>query len=240
MLLNNEFIKKYGISSQELKILALIFMITDHIGAILLPQIRILRYIGRLSFPIYCFLITEGMVHTGNVYKYFFRLLIFALISEVPFDFAIKGVLLEFDDQNVFFTLAIGLATIYSVKRIGDESKGMIVCVLFMGLAELLNTDYSAYGVIMIYAFYFLRNNLFQMFLVVGITNVLLGMGGSGSQKYAVLAFVPIFLYSGKKKRFEREDDCEMKATDKLVQVGFYAAYPVHLIILGIIKKYIM
>lgn len=236
MLLNNEFIKKYGISANGLKILALALMITDHIGAVLLPQYRILRYIGRLSFPIYCFLITEGMLYTHNIYKYAGRLFIFAFISEIPFDLAISGKILEFGEQNVFFTLFIGLAVIYLAFVLNDSSKGFAVCIVGMLLAVFMCVDYSAYGVLMIYCFYVLRENPFSMTISIGLINIVMGVGGTGSQKYAVLAMLPILLYSGCKSYGEKDE----RKKSKCLQYLFYAAYPVHLAVLYLIKKHMM
>ncbi len=246
MFLNNDFIKKYGISANGLKILALLIMITDHVGAVLLPQYRILRYIGRLAFPIYCFLITEGMIHTHNIYKYGIRLLIFALLSEIPFDLAIFGRFPENADQNVFFTLAIGLAVITGALYVNDASKGLTIAIAGMIVAAFLKTDYSSYGVLMIYCFYLFRNRFIATTIAIGFINVVMGLGGTGSQKYAVLAMIPILLYSGKKTfgDSEEKETKEIKETsrgrkirNKCVQMLFYVAYPLHLIILYLIKN---
>lgn len=245
MLLQSDFIHRYGLSGNTLKILALIIMIVDHVGAVLLPQYRILRYIGRLAFPIYCFLITEGVIHTKNIYRYGIRLLEFAFISELPFDLAIHGKLLEFTDQNVFFTLFIGMVVVY-ITRVMDETKGLIAFMAGMGIALLMKVDYSAYGIIMIYCFYKFRENPLWMLISIGITNYIMGIGGTGSQKYAVFAMIPIFLYSGKKSYREKElltdntnnSDGSVKSVGEiLLQYGFYAAYPIHLIILYLIKN---
>lgn len=257
MLLQSDFIRRYGLSGNMLKLLAMLIMLVDHVGAVLLPQYRILRYIGRLSFPIYCFLITEGVIHTHNIYRYGGRLLAFAIISEIPFDLAIFGEVIELSDQNVFFTLFIGM-TVVQLTRITDASKGLAVLLLGMGAALWLRTDYSAYGIIMIYCFYVFREKPLWMLMSVGITNYIMGIGGTGSQKYAVLAMIPIFLYSGRKSYREKEtnekhDLCKydninngMPAYRKktvgqlLLQYGFYAIYPIHLFILFLIKKYVM
>lgn len=227
MILNSQLIKTYGISSNGLKILALIFMILDHVGAVLLPQYRILRYIGRLSFPLYCFLIVEGFSYTKNVYKYGLRLLIFAFISEIPFDLAIHKEMLEFEGQNVFFTLFIGLVVIYLAQRFYNMSIGFIACLLGMGAALILKTDYSIYGVLTIYCFYLFRSQPVSMIFSIVFINLVMGVGGTGSQKYAALAMIPILLYSGKKRRGSIE-----KKESMLIKYLFYIAYPLHLLIL--------
>lgn len=227
MILNSQLIKKYGISSNGLKILALTFMIIDHIGAVLLPQYRILRYIGRLSFPLYCFLITEGFFHTKNVYKYGLRLLIFAFISEIPFDLAVHKEILEFESQNVFFTLFIGLVVIYIDQRFYNTSIGFITCFLGMGAALLFKTDYSIYGVLTIYCFYIFKSKPVSMAFSIAFINIIMGIGGTGSQKYAALAMIPILLYSGKKRYGSKE-----KKERMLIKYLFYIIYPLHLLIL--------
>jgi hypothetical protein len=88
-----------------LKTLALFTMVIDHYGAIFQSDIIIYRIIGRLAFPIYCFLLVEGYFHTSNIKKYAARLLIFAFISEIPFDLAFFGHV-GFEHQNIFFTLS--------------------------------------------------------------------------------------------------------------------------------------
>lgn len=234
MLLKSQLISKYGISGNGLKILALLLMITDHVGAVLLPQYRIMRYIGRLSFPIYAFLVTEGLLHTHSVYRYMLRLLAFALISEVPFDLAIYGTVVKVSDQNVFFTLFIGLAVIYAVSLVPDMSKGFAVCLAGMGLAVMLKTDYSAYGVFMIYCFYIFREMPAAMVVSIGLTNLVMGLGGTGSQKYAVFAMLPIMLYSGRKTYGDSDADAGGHTVRKYM---FYAIYPLHLVILYLIKR---
>lgn len=232
MLLNNEFLKKYGISGNGLKIFALITMIIDHTGAVLFPQYRIMRYIGRLAFPIYCFLIVEGAVHTRNILQYGIRLMLFAIISEIPFDLAIHRTLLEYNEQNVFFTLAIGLAVVYCAMITADMTAGLIGCFLGMGLALLLKTDYTAYGIMMIYCFYCFRAKPILLTVFIGLINFVMGIGGTGSQKFAVLAMIPILLYSGKKSYGKAGE----KNQSEFVKYLFYIMYPLHLLILFFVK----
>lgn len=124
------------ISGSTLKIIATFCMLLDHISAIILSNLstntgnvlmlnisRLLRIIGRISFPIFCFLLIEGMLHTRNRKKYALRLGLFALISEVPFNLAFGRQIYFPQAQNVFFTLLIGLLVIIAFEEISKEWK---------------------------------------------------------------------------------------------------------------------
>lgn len=119
---------KRGISGSTVKLVAIITMFIDHFAAAVLARVlifqihsygewsdplydiyQIMRMVGRLGFPIFCFLLVEGFEKTGSRTKYAFRLGLFALISEVPFDLAFSAKILEFKYQNVYFTLFLGL-----------------------------------------------------------------------------------------------------------------------------------
>ena len=121
--------EKYRIlSGSALKVLAMIIMLIDHTASFLLRDYepattpwfqlgdntyslyRVMRDVGRAAFPIFCFLLVEGFLHTHNRFKYGRNLLIFACISEIPWNFAQNGTLLFPDKQNVFFTLFLGYA----------------------------------------------------------------------------------------------------------------------------------
>ncbi len=122
--------EKKGIYGSTLKLIAIITMLIDHTAATILDRIMALRginslygdhmttiqyanltmrLIGRIAFPIFCFLLVEGFIHTRSKWKYTLRLAIFALISEIPFDLAFQGKVFDMRSQNVFFTLTIGM-----------------------------------------------------------------------------------------------------------------------------------
>ena len=87
-----------------LKILAVIFMITDHIGAVFFPNAAIFRLVGRLSYPLFAFCIAQGLIHTRSKAKYSLRLFLFAVISQIPYFLAFDKK--PFDKLNVLFTFS--------------------------------------------------------------------------------------------------------------------------------------
>lgn len=189
-------------------------MLIDHTGAILYPDLIILRIIGRLSFPIFCFLLVEGYCHTKNIKKYTKRLAIFALISEIPYDLAFRNQILEFSHQNVFFTLFIGLISLYLLNTLKSQYLRLTVLILSLLTAQLIQSDYKYAGVLMILIFYFFKEKILEKTVFVTTLNILLG----GLQSYAALSMVPIFFYNQKK--------------GASLKYFFYVFYPVHLLVL--------
>jgi len=215
------------LSSFHLKLIAVSTMLIDHVGAVLLQREIVLRYIGRISFPIFCFLLVEGYLYSKNVKKYLLRLGIFAVISEIPFDLAFRDQMFYWESQNVFLTLFIGLLALYIFDLC--RNKGDFV-FLFLGYAsvalcafaaEYLGTDYGFFGVMSIFAFYLFRQEAVLRLVSIALINGLM----ASIQLYAVGAFVPITLYNGKKGY-----------NSDILKLAFYAFYPVHLMILFYIK----
>lgn len=158
------------LSQPENKPLLIIYMID-----------MIMRLIGRLGFPIFCFLLVEGFGYTRSKVKYASRLALFALISEIPFDLALHDQVLEFTYQNVFFTLLIGMLTIWGIdtfwKRTDEKIKGKggmflqllgiaAITAVGMAIAELLRTDYAALGIGTIVVMFLARKN-YKAWLVI-------------------------------------------------------------------------
>lgn len=213
-------------SGSQLKILAVVTMLIDHIGAILFPSVLVFRIIGRLSFPLFCFLISEGLLYTANLKGYLERLFFFALISEVPYDLAFYGTVYYPQSQNVFFTLFLGLAAIsflhsYLGSRPASALVLALVCVLF---AEALHTDYGWFGVMLIIIFYCFKNYRTKGVLTFAVFNTGYGLLTGTVKLYAALAGFPIFLYNGKKGRLNWK-------------YFFYAFYPAHLLLLYFVHK---
>ncbi len=225
----NQWIRQKGLKGSHLKWIAIVTMLIDHIGAFLLePAIvtglvssefrglnMVLRLIGRLAFPLFTFLLVEGFTHTRNVKKYLIQLGIFALISEIPFDLANGGVFFDFTYQNIFFTLFIGLLVISLFNQF-EEMKYLrwVIPVIGMRLAAALQTDYAAFGILVIFIFYYfradkqLRNPIAAILLL--------------RQPTAIFALVPIQLYNGER--------------GKQNKYFFYLFYPAHLLFLFFIR----
>ena len=131
----------------QLKLLAMLAMTADHIGAVFFPEIPLLRWIGRLAMPVLCFFIGEGLRHTRSPRRYLLRLTGFALLSELPFDLAFYGGI-ERGHQNAYFTLALGLLALWAIQSRGME--GWLLALTAALAAELLGCDYGMYGVLLI------------------------------------------------------------------------------------------
>lgn len=206
-----------------LKLIACLSMFIDHLGAVCFSGMMGFRIIGRLAFPIYCFLLVEGAVHTHDMKKYILRMGIFALISEVPFDLAFYHRLVYTGHQNVFFTLGLGLLAIWFLEHpieqldIPDVLYKLLVIIAAGLIAEFFNTDYGFTGIAVICIFYYLRG---QPQLKYPIAAILLAAMG-GVEFYAVLALIPILLYNGQRGR-----------QTKVMQYGFYIFYPAHLLLI--------
>lgn len=213
-----------------LKIIALTTMIIDHYGAIFKGDMMAYRMIGRIAFPIYCFLLIEGYYHTKDVKKYMLRLFVFALLSEIPFDLAFFGRAI-FSHQNIFFTLCIGLFTIYNIEKLKDKNKIMSACIIIISFiaSDILNVDYQIIGIIYILSFYYTRNmqKLQRLCLIAAtmyITNLL---SSSVIQQFSLFSLLILFFYNE-----------ELGPSSKVLQILFYASYPAHLIIFYLINTF--
>ena len=147
------------INTFTLKMIAIVSMLIDHMGAILFPQYIILRYIGRIAFPIYTYTLVEGFMHTRDIKKYMVRLGIFALLSEIPFDLAFRGSVIYIQKQNVFFTLFLGVLMLYLLLKSRNRIQSAALVLAILLLSEFLRTDYSSMGLLMILCFYVFRDN---------------------------------------------------------------------------------
>lgn len=201
----------------QLKLLAMLAMTADHIGAVFFPEIPLLRWIGRLAMPVLSFFIGEGLRHTRSPRRYLLRLTGFALLSELPFDLAFYGGI-EWGHQNVYFTLALGLLALWAIQSRGME--GWLLALTAALAAELLGCDYGMYGVLLILLLDRFHRARSEQLAGAALLN--LAFFGLQTQILSLIALPLLWLYNGKRGRDDRR--------------LFYLYYPAHLCVLGILR----
>ncbi len=257
--------RKWGLSGSSLKLIAIVTMLIDHIGAVILLRLlrqhsflgeaivwdgkfyhgflgmfpwvmdrdtlyavyMTMRRIGRVAFPIFCFLLAEGFQKTRNVRNYAIRLGVFAILSEIPFDLATRGLWLEYNYQNVYFTMFLGLLVMAAWEAVcrrtwfPDQRADRLMKAFLMflcaavgaGTADFLKTDYGSIGVLCILTLYLLRRHR--------TAQALAGAASFYWEWPAPLAFLFVRLYNGKR--------------GMRVKYAFYLFYPLHLLLLYLI-----
>ena len=231
--------KFFGISALTLKLLAMALMLLDHLWATVwsVPWFTV---VGRMAFPIFAFQIAEGFFRTSDRRQYLRRLLVFALISEIPFNLVLGDSLFYPLHQNVMFTFLIALLLMQWMEqergntlRFVGKSVASVLLACVLGLVTFV--DYFHYGVLITLLFYWTHGMRFgwpvQLLGMVYISDAMAGLvypvtlfGQTveiGQQMVAVLALVLIWLYNGQKGY-----------SSKAVQMACYWFYPVHLLVL--------
>ena len=236
------------LTSAALQLIAIISMLIDHVGVFIFHEPLVMRAVGRLAMPLFCFMLTEGFLHTrGRRLRYFGRLIIFAFISQLAFDLArfagqggiitdiptsLKmGMLSESIHLNVMFTLAIGFVAMATIEY--SAWIGFCSIPILLIISELLRTDYGAFGVLMIIGFYLVSKVFHKKdqrvwrwlgytLALFGVTTAQVVIDGNPRQLFAFLAIIPIVLYNGKLGR-------------RLPKWFGYVFYPVHLLFIAVI-----
>lgn len=220
-----------------LKIIACISMILDHVKYAI-PSTRCFAtiYLGRLAFPIFAFLISEGFFYTHDRLKYMFRILIFAIISQIPFYFFLNNLVLHSKVEfNVLFTFEFALIGLYSLEYFKKAEMNKIlkflivtiVMVSILNLSYVLHTDYGWYGIALVWIFYIFREKKLLYTFSFVVLNILyylyLGLEFNAPKEFLPITFslsslIFILLYNGKE--------------GKKLKYFFYVFYPLHFIIL--------
>lgn len=229
-------------SGVRLKRLACASMLLDHIGAScvevgllggkmagvgspLFALDLLLRCAGRPAFPIYCFLLVEGFEHTRDVKRYALRLLGFALVSEAPFDLAFYRTPFYWEYQNVYWTLALGVAAMAFMSRYsaGGEPRwqGLLGAAVCAAAAQALRSDYGAAGVILIVVLWALRSDRKNQCAAGAVLTLY--------EPPAPLTFLLLWRYSG-----------ERGQCGEAQKWAYYLFYPAHLVILAVVTNIII
>lgn len=217
---------------EALKLIACLSMLIDH-AAYIFGGVWKWRAVGRLAFPIYCFLLVEGACHTRSPRKYALRLAIAAVISEFAFDFAFYG-RLNWGRQNVMLTMLLGILALEMMKHCSDLPRKILAAIPFAMAADLFCTDYSGYGVMLIALFGVLRDEHWKWPALAAGMAVLFWLMPSSRvnllgfyvpvQMFGLASLAPIALYSGEKL-----------TRNKAAQWAFYLFYPVHMVLLRLL-----
>lgn len=239
-----------NISAKALHLLAMAFMLLDHLWATLIPGHAWMTCVGRLAFPIFAFLIVEGYFHTRSLKHYMLRIFAAALLSEIPFNLMYAAQPIYPFHQNVLWTFLIALTDIWLAEQIRRCWKwqlalplSLLTTAVMAAVAGIAMTDYSFAGVWMVFIFYLFRGRAWWCMLgqLLGMfyLNVHL-MGGVSypitifkmqfevvQQGFALLALLPIWLYRGRQG-----------AHSRAFQYFCYAFYPAHMLILYLLGTF--
>ena len=237
-------LNKISLTGFQLKIIAIVTMLIDHIGIVIGSNnyiYGIMRTIGRISFPIFAFMLVEGFFHTHNRKKHGYLLLIFAIISEPIYDIfghlVFKYPFIERHNQNIMFTLLLGYLTIWAIEKLSVSKKPLWMVSLMQFLCIILGTglaieggvSYSFAGFFLVVLFYYGHKlgDKKENYLI-GLTLFNIMFYKPSRQWYSILASLFISLYNGK------------PGGKKKYKYFFYLFYPIHLAMLCIIKWFLM
>lgn len=203
-------------SSYDIRMVAIITMLLDHVGLLLSGTVFYdpLRMIGRIAFPLFCFLLVEGYIYTKDLHRYMLRLFVCAVVSQVPY-----SLFLNTGRLNVMYELIIGLICLYLVDR--QSSYGIIAFVgLLVACGASFGAEYGLYGIALIVAMYYFRGSPVNRFWFCGILCILMSWEYYGA---AAFSMAVIWCYDGSVG----------KRMNRWLQ---YAIYPVHMILLSAVR----
>jgi hypothetical protein len=235
----------FSLTGTQLKYIALFTMTLDHIGVILFTpghfDYQILRAIGRIAFPIFAFVLVEGFLHTSNYKKYFIRMFLFALLSEIPFDLALYRINLWsdykvlFSHQNIFFTLSAGFLSMYLIERfyVSCPLLSVLGVAVALFLAQTFHFDYGGFGILVILLFYGYQRFYHWLPSLFGYAFALLPLliSGGSTRFFVLFSLLPLLFYSGQKGEFS--------FANRQLPGGkyfFYVYYPAHLLCLAFLR----
>ena len=229
--------KKKCLNKLTLQIIAMVSMLIDHIGVALLPY-TVLRCIGRLAFPIFAYFIAEGFARTHSFPKYLLRMTLFALLAEIPFNLMNTGEIWAWHYQNVLWTFCLALLCLRGLAYCKEKCENLtlrivlttLVCLAGYTAGFLLHVDYSGWGVLLVIGFSLCRElpgyYRYGGELLCMVAFAVIGFGGI--EAFALLALPLLWLYNGKPGK-----------QSKTIQYTCYAFYPVHLLVLGLLARFL-
>lgn len=241
----------FDISSFTLHVLAMAFMLCDHLWAVLYSESEWLTCLGRMAYPIFAFMIAEGCFYTHDLRRYMLRMFLWACLTEIPFNIMYGGSVFYPYHQNVLWTFLESLLIIALMKKCRARFKkftaaALCAAIVIFGyiLGYITMTDYYGEGILTVLIFYFfrersLKNRLIQLIglyilnvEMLGGYSYIINIAGHETefvqQGFALLALIPIWLYKGR-QGFH----------NKAFRYACYAFYPGHIIILLLLRYFL-
>ena len=238
-------------TSMGLHILAMLLILCDHLWGTVIAGNDWLTCLGRMAYPIFAFMIVEGFFYTHDLKKYVGRLLLFAILSEIPFNLAVSQRVFYPVHQNVLFTFLIAIGLMFLNEKAKSHGKcwlrwlvGILTVALGYILGLIAMVDYYHAGVLTVLVFYFFRERKWWSYIgqalclwyinaemLGGFTYEFALFGRTwfvARQSLALLALIPIWLYRGRQGPHNRA-----------LQIVYYAFYPVHLSVLGLLALWL-
>ncbi|NLL91535.1 MAG: conjugal transfer protein TraX [Ruminococcaceae bacterium] len=231
--------QKFEMTSFGLKRLAIATMFIDHLAFAVLPVLMMggflglsdsmeiynilyygMRIIGRIAFPIFAFQIVEGIKNTKNIKRYLGSLMIFGIISEIPFDLAFFGVPFYWNYQNVFFTLALGMIAVLPMHFEKNIFVKLATLIPALAVSHFIKCDYGIYGVLTVVLLYLLRKNKIALAVIGSVFTMLYQFSPT-----VIISFAAIYFYKGKRGRGNKW--------------FYYCFYPAHLLLIYLLIKLI-
>ena len=201
----------------HIKLLAAIFMVIDHVGVVFFPNVLAFRVVGRLSFPLFAWLLTQGEQHTRNIERYLIRLLLLGIVSQPLYVVALQGEFL-----NILFTLMLGVAMLRLCRRYPEQRYW--IWAASMVAAELLKFEYGAYGLAIIGLLSQFRSNYYWWGIWLGL-HLFLAIASSNFGLFQLPAVVtPLLLLVTNQQK------------GPTVR-WFYTFYPAHLLLIWAIAR---
>lgn len=233
----NEICQKLQVlSGAQLKLIAIVSMLIDHVNkALIYPNLssndgaltklsNLFDILGRIAFPIFCFLLIEGFFRTRSRKKYLLHLLLFGVISEVPFDMFTTSSLFNMNWNNVMFSLALVLVTVWAIDLLKGKMArfpkalwilaSLAIVLVSSILSMYLALDYEHHAILIGYFFY--------LFYQKPLLALPFGYASMYTQPWALLGFGLTLTYNGQRGKQNKHFS--------------YWFYPIHLLILGILR----
>ena len=222
-------IKKFGLTNNQLKIIAMLAMLSDHVGKVLLLQYSILQIIGRLAFPIFAFMIAEGCYYTRNKLRYFLTIFLLGLGCQTVYLVAEKSLY-----QNILITFSLSIIIIFSLENYRIKREKTFGKILFFTILTVFIIvivlpvifidqgfviDYGICGVLLPVAIFYAPDKLRKLIFSAGLLILLTLDLGGGIQWFSLFALPLLALYNQKRGKYN-------------IKPLFYIFYPAHLVVI--------